>query len=266
MDVRFWFSGISKCTVAGFNSEVPNDPWSKLYIVTDGQAAYAICRPGYEWQKTTLVPGFIYLIPGSCAHRAICASDFDLNWCHFTVENELQSRLAMMTKVHQWPLSNVHSDAADIVHQASWNPQSLRAAALTLSLLAELPDPVLFELATERARINPAISHLQIAFACDHRIDELARRCNLHATRFQQLFRLVLNTTPGEYLVQLRLAEACRLLANSTLSIAVVGEMVGWVNPYHFSRIFRTKIGASPRAWRAQHAGNARLTPSDPAR
>ena len=48
--------------------------------------------------------------------------------------------------------------------------------------------------------------------------------------------------------------------------IGTIGEMVGWADPYYFSRIFRTKIGASPRAWRAQHAVDAPITQSDPAR
>ena len=251
MDVRFWFSGITKCTVSGYNSQVANEPWSKLYIVASGEAAYAICRAGYEWRKTAMFPGYIYLIPGSCAHHQICTADFELSWCHFTVENDLQPRLTAMTRIHQWPLSQVISDAAAVIQQASWKPQSLRAAALTLNLLADLPDPELLELATERAQINPAISHLQFYFARDHSIAQLAKRCNLHASRFQQLFRQVLNTTPGEYLVQLRLAEACRLLSGTTLPIGNIGDMVGWSNPYHFSRIFRTKTGTSPRAWRA---------------
>ncbi len=265
MDIRFWVSGTSHCTIEGWNAQVANEPWSKLYIVNSGEAAYAICRAGYEWQKITLLPGFVYLIPGSCAHHHSCVADFRLHWCHFTVDADLQPRLTAMTHIHSWPLSQVISDAPFVLQEA-WKPQRLRAGALVLSLLAELPDSPPSELATQRAQIELAIQHLNYYFARDHRIAELAKRCDLHASRFQQLFRHVMNTTPGEYLVQLRLAEARRLLSGTTLSIGTVGEMVGWADPYYFSRIFRTKIGASPRAWRAQHAVEAPLTQSDPAR
>ena len=250
MDIRFWVSGKTNCTVAGWNAQVANEPWSKLYIVDSGEAAYAICRAGYEWQKIKLVPGNIYLIPGSCAHHHSCVADFRLHWCHFTVDDDLQPRLAAMPQIRAWPLSQVISDAPMVLQEA-WKPQRLRAAGLVLNLLAELPEPEVTELATERAQIFQALNHLHNFFALDHQISDLAKRCDLHASRFQQLFRQVLDTTPGEYLVQLRLAEARRLLSGTTLPIGTIGEMVGWSNPYHFSRIFRTKLGTSPRAWRA---------------
>lgn len=250
MDIRFWVSGTTHCTVEGWNSLVANEPWSKLYIVHSGEATYAIRRAGYDWQKIPLMPGHLYLIPGSCAHHHSCVADFRLHWCHFTVDAELQRRLAAMPQILAKPLSLVIPDAP-IVLQEAWAPQRLRAAALVLNLLAELPDSTPAESATERAQIAPALGQLHNNFMRDHRIADLAKRCDLHASRFQQLFRHVMNTTPGEYLLQLRLAEARRLLSGTTLSIGTVGEMVGWANPYYFSRIFRAKMGTSPRAWRA---------------
>lgn len=253
MDIRFWSATTTHCTVEKWNNVVPNEPWSKLYVVAEGRASYAIQRPGQPWQGITLRPGYLYLIPGSCRHKNACRSNFLLHWCHFTVDAELNLRLAAMPLIRSWPLAEVESDASTIISGgcANWR---LRASLVVLNLLLRLPDPPLDELFAVRERLGPATFHLEYFFTRNHTIADLADRCGLRPSRFQQLFRQVHGTTPGLFLTHLRLAEACRLLAGTPLLVSAVGEHVGWENPYHFSRIFRAKIGLSPRIWRQQNS------------
>lgn len=249
MDIRFWSATTTRCTVAHWNNEVANEPWSKLYILGAGRASYAIRRPEQPWQGTTLLPGRIYLIPGSCVHRNACRSGFVLHWCHFTVDVELHPRLAAMQRIQSWPLVDVDAQATAIISAGCPNWQ-LRAGALVLELLARLPDPPADDHLAARERLAAATGHLEYFFTRDHLIADLATRCALRPSRFQQLFRQVHGTTPGLFLAQLRVAEAQRLLYSTELAISTIGERVGWPNPYHFSRIFRAKTGMSPRAWR----------------
>jgi len=252
MDIRFWMATTTHCTVARWNSEVPHEPWAKIYIVARGRAAYAIRRSNGSWQSISLVPGQLYLIPGSCSHRNSCAKEFLLHWCHFTVDAELEPRLAAIDRVMSWPLADFPADTTDLVMGAC-GPHRLRAGALVLTLLSRLPDPPSDALSADRARVGHATGHLDYFFTREHTIAALAKRCDLRPSRFQQLFRRVHGTTPIGYLTQLRLAEAQRLLGVSELSISEIGERVGWANPYHFSRIFRAKMGESPSAWRHRH-------------
>ena len=262
MDIRFWSATTTRCTVEKWNNVVPNEPWSKLYAVAEGRASYAIQRPGQPWQGVTLQPGRIYLIPGSCMHKNACRSSFVLHWCHFTVDAELNPRLAALPRIVSWSLAEVEAEAIAIISSSCPNWR-LRAGALVLNLLARLPDPPADEFSAARERLSLATGHLEYFFTKTQTIADLAERCALRPSRFQQLFRQVHGTTPGVYLAQLRLAEACRLLEGTTLSVSEVGLRVGWDNPYHFSRIFRAKMGVSPRVWRQQtgaiHAGGMAL-------
>ncbi len=76
--------------------------------------------------------------------------------------------------------------------------------------------------------------------------------------RFRQTFGL----SPLEYLTQLRLAQAKRLLENPAyrhLSISEIAHLCGYPDAGHFGRIFRREEGMAPAAYRSTHAmGNGK--------
>ncbi len=86
------------------------------------------------------------------------------------------------------------------------------------------------------------------------------------ARTLQQQFRLRLNTTPQDHYLQLRLAEARRLVTDTSLPLLEVAEATGFTSQSSFSRAFRTAHGISARALRQdlpQHQGTtgSRLLP-----
>ncbi|MCF7849150.1 MAG: helix-turn-helix domain-containing protein, partial [Kiritimatiellales bacterium] len=58
---------------------------------------------------------------------------------------------------------------------------------------------------------------------------------------------------PMEYLKQLRLAEACRLLVGTDLSLKEVAADTGFCNQFHFSRDFCKAFGKPPGRWRREY-------------
>jgi YesN/AraC family two-component response regulator len=60
-------------------------------------------------------------------------------------------------------------------------------------------------------------------------------------------FRRVVGKTPIQYLNDLRVQHACRLLEASRLNVAEVAASVGISDANYFARLFKQKTGLQPR-------------------
>lgn len=67
-----------------------------------------------------------------------------------------------------------------------------------------------------------------------------------------KLFNKYKGCTPSKYLADLRINYARQLLLNSDLPIRQIGEKVGYLDQFHFSKMFRKATGLSPSAFRNQ--------------
>ena len=65
-----------------------------------------------------------------------------------------------------------------------------------------------------------------------------------------RLFRKHLGVSPLEYRNRLRIEEAKRHLAHSTLSMKEIAERLGYRNALYFSTAFRKRTGVSPSLYR----------------
>jgi AraC-like DNA-binding protein len=75
----------------------------------------------------------------------------------------------------------------------------------------------------------------------------LAARSGVSSRHFRRLFQQATGLGPQQYLLNLRLNEAKRLLG--TMPISEVSCQVGFDNPLYFSRLFKEKIGVPPSLW-----------------
>jgi AraC-like DNA-binding protein len=57
--------------------------------------------------------------------------------------------------------------------------------------------------------------------------------------------------TVQEWIIERKLVEARKLLAESDLPVASVARSVGFADPAYFTRMFTREVGMPPRRWRA---------------
>lgn len=65
----------------------------------------------------------------------------------------------------------------------------------------------------------------------------------------------VLGRGIGEYIDEMRMKEACRLLCETDLSMSDISEKVGYNSQRYFSTRFKQALGQTPREYRSKHKG-----------
>ncbi|WP_118134812.1 AraC family transcriptional regulator [Oceanicella sp. SM1341] len=96
-------------------------------------------------------------------------------------------------------------------------------------------------------RIADSIIHLRRNFKRPFRIDELAEVACMSTSSFHQHFKNLTSMTPLQYLKQLRLIEARRLMVTEAATVTRAALEVGYESPSQFSREYSRLFGCSPK-------------------
>lgn len=98
-------------------------------------------------------------------------------------------------------------------------------------------------------KILPSINYMEESIEQDMSIPEIARLSNVSTNYFEKLFKDYSGMTPIEYRLNSRLEYAKRLLKNDELSVESISEILGFSDCAYFCRIFKKKIGMTPREY-----------------
>jgi len=113
--------------------------------------------------------------------------------------------------------------------------------------IADLP-------AATEERIGRVISYLHAHYRERIAISRLVRVGAISRSSLHRLFKLHARMTINDYVVQLRIGNACALLMNSQKPISVVADEVGYNNLANFNRQFKALKKMRPREFRAAYS------------
>lgn len=86
------------------------------------------------------------------------------------------------------------------------------------------------------------------------RLDALAAECGISPSRFSRLFHRLAGNTLTDFLAQLRITDACRLLMQTNRPVNDICFLVGYNNLANFNRRFLALKGMTPTEFRRQAA------------
>ncbi|MDR2048326.1 MAG: AraC family transcriptional regulator [Treponema sp.] len=78
----------------------------------------------------------------------------------------------------------------------------------------------------------------------------ISKQLGLSLSRFNVIFKTYTSMTPYQYFIHIKINRAKNLLENENLSVKEVAYRVGFEDQYYFSRLFRSKTGVAPSAWK----------------
>jgi AraC-like DNA-binding protein len=83
--------------------------------------------------------------------------------------------------------------------------------------------------------------------------DSMARTAGLSVSRLHTLFRAELDTSPHDWLLQCRLAQACAWLAGTGRPVAEIALAAGFSEQSALTRAMRRAMDTTPAAYRRAH-------------
>ncbi|MBX8608574.1 AraC family transcriptional regulator [Pseudomonas cichorii] len=148
-----------------------------------------------------------------------------------------------LTNATLFAFSALHGQETRLFRQSALDGLLERLTSNLRWRLRQSQDPRLPQVAL-RAR-----DYLHAHFRRDLGLDELAQVCGVDRFRLSRAFKSAFGLPPHAYLVQLRLAQARRMLAAGALPVQVASD-VGFADQSHLGRWFLRANGMTPSAYR----------------
>lgn len=110
------------------------------------------------------------------------------------------------------------------------------------------------QFANQYMRLKPAIDYMEEHLAEKIYMESVCKKANMSLYYFTSLFKKVFGLPPVQYLIQLRIDHAKRLLLDEEKSISEVAELCGFCNINYFDKVFKEKSNFTPMEFRKRYA------------
>ena len=110
----------------------------------------------------------------------------------------------------------------------------------------------------QRAAMQPYLElatvadHLKLHFRDKLDVPSLARMAHMSVRQFERKFRATFQMTPQEYMIRMRVIEACDLLARTNEPVTSVALEAGFYDHSDFARQFRRQMGQTASQYRQE--------------
>ena len=107
------------------------------------------------------------------------------------------------------------------------------------------------ETGRESRRVAKVKEYVSVHYAEELRLEDLAGMVGMAPSAFSRFFKQHTSRTLSDYIIDIRLGAAARMLVDTTTSISEICYACGFNNLSNFNRMFKTRRGYTPRDFRA---------------
>lgn len=190
----------------------------------------------------------------------------DLFFDSFIHKNQFDSIRRMLDKAQKglvFPLSAIMKIYSNLDTLSS-EKEGFYAVVKFLSILYELSlceeartlsssSFAKIEVQADSRRVQKVQEYINQHYKEEIRLNVLAEKVGMTPVAFSRFFKLRTGKSLSDYIIDIRLGFAARLLVDSTMSIAEICYECGFNNLSNFNRIFKKKKECSPKAFRENY-------------
>lgn len=232
-------------------------------------AVLIVCLAGLGWARIGAAASDVHagqtilIAPGQPHSYGADPSDaWTIVWAHFGGEElAFWWRLLALPKEggiiparcrtpEQLELGRVHEQLAAGYDE----PRQIAAAAALRWSLAQLAGAG-ESLRGERDDIEAVATWMREHVGQRVNITTLARRAGLSPAHFHLCFKQHTGFAPIDYFLRLKIRRACGMLDGTPWTVGRIARELGYEDAFYFSRLFRSIMGCSPKAYRKKAKG-----------
>lgn len=257
-------ASLSKATFQSIPSMnvLHNHNYYELYYLLDGQRSYFIDNAIYE-----LNVGDIVIVPPNTLHRTIgdktkIHSRILISIPEEILEKEIVGEYSTLSKKYIFPITAKRRPfVEELFNRIEYETKSndTYGPYLTKKYINEI---FIFLLRAGRKNeiiyidnetdsvIGTAARYIQRNFNRQVSLREVADMLGMDRTYFCKLFRNKAGFSFSQYIKEVRIIEAARLLTETEMSITEVAMSVGYNDSSYFAKVFKSIKGTTPLAFR----------------
>lgn len=99
-------------------------------------------------------------------------------------------------------------------------------------------------------RLREVFEFIELNYHQNIRLKEVAQAVGYSSAYLTDLVRKLTGKTVNNWIIERRIAQACRLLLETNYSVHQIALEVGYQNLNHFYCQFRDRLNTTPKAWR----------------
>ncbi|MBC3767193.1 AraC family transcriptional regulator [Neptunicella marina] len=206
----------------------------------------------------------VIFIPGDAVHRIISSESQNAKLVCSTVKFDAANKDSLVNSLPQFVYFNIESrgqagSTVQWLFEEAFNERLGRQAMLDklsdiflLQLLRHVMEQGVILQGVLSAMVHPQLSKVLNAIHDKPQyawtLEEMADVAAMSRSKFAAVFKSTVGQTPNDYVTGLRLAMAQKLLRNDK-PVNIVATEVGYEHGSALARIFRKKLGLSPKEW-----------------
>lgn len=228
-------------------------PFNRLYFIIDGEASFASKQGCWAFQ-----PGYMYLIPAGFCFSYACTSVIRKFYLHFNLE--LLPGVDLFSPLPTFRSLPCPMDFLNVLLEEA-KKESLSGLLSLKALIWDIIRRFFQETVDETDYLHyfqgfyhqqQVLGYLSKHLSANLRISELADALHTAPHLLSRSFRKDTGFGLKEYMEYLLLQKARHMLLHTDLPICKVSELLGFSDPFYFSRFFKKQEGISPREYRRE--------------
>lgn len=241
-----------------------HEDFIELSFVTSGSVDYLI-----EGEKYTLKKGQVVVSNPGVYHKELFDSNTNCRELHIGLTNlslfsnikknfiDVGSKnIITLSKYKDEILKNCFEIIEEQKNHTQTSPFMLKSLVMKLLILLhrELNEDIAnlnskefsFKSREKKSLVESISKYLNENYTDDISLYTLSKNMYLSPVYISKIFKEITGNSPINYLILIRLSKAKELLEDSKLSIKTIAKMVGYNDPYYFSKLYKKYYGISP--------------------